>query len=118
MKTTHNGWNKENIQHLLATNDRAVERALVQIYYRQTDDEKNVHMTKHSNGVGFTAFDAEFLTELAQKCIKYNGLTEKQLAVARKKMTKYWKQLLEIAETSPISYKQRRLDYATESNGA
>jgi hypothetical protein len=98
-----NGWTKDSIQSLLATSDRAVERALVQIYHRQTLDEKKAGDTSEHNGVGFTGIDGEFLSDVAAKCIKYNGLTAGQLKAVRPKMMKYWKQLMEIAEQSPVS---------------
>lgn len=96
-----NGWSKDHIQFLLQTNNKAVERALLQIYARQTAYEKRANDTQLHNGVGFTAYDGEFLSEMAVKCERYNGLTERQLAVVRRKMMKYWKQLLEIAAQSP-----------------
>jgi hypothetical protein len=92
-----NGWTKEHIQHLIQTNDRAVERALIQIYNRQTADEQRSSTTNRENSVGFTAFDAEFLTSVAQQCIARNGLTQGQIHRIRPKMMKYWRQLLEIA---------------------
>lgn len=97
-------WNKESIHNLLDTNPRAVERALVAIYRRQTADEQAQHATRHSNGIGFSAFDAEFCTDVAQKLISgyYNGLTPKQLAVSRNKMKRYWRQLVEVAEQSSV----------------
>lgn len=98
-----NGWSKEHLQHLLATNDRAVERALIQIYNRQTRSEQvSMHTSEH-NSVGFTAFDGEFLSNVAEKCIKFHGLTPGQLVAVRPKMMKYWKQLLEIAAESTKS---------------
>lgn len=45
----------EYIGWLLATNDRAVERALVCLYNRQTIDEQLSEDTKHRNGRGFSA---------------------------------------------------------------
>lgn len=92
-----NGWTKEHIQQLIQTNDRAVERALIQIYHRQTADEQRAATTNRENSVGFSAFDAEFLTKIAQQCIARNGLTPGQVNMIRPKMMKYWRQLLEIA---------------------
>jgi hypothetical protein len=101
-ETAHNGWTKDAILHLIATNDRAVERGLVQIYWRQTSDEQSAHATRCHNGRGFTAFDAPTLTGIAQRCIAKNGLTPKQLALVRRRLVKYWKQLLEIAADSSV----------------
>jgi hypothetical protein len=99
-KMTANGWTKEHIQHLLSKSHLAVERAVVQIYHRQTEDEQSYNSTSESNGIGFTGCDAPFLSKIAANCIQYNGLTEKQVAAIRPKMLKYWRQLLEIAAES------------------
>ena len=107
-KTAANGWTKEHIQHLLMTNDRAVERALIQIYHRQTQDEQKCSATTEHNSVGFTGFDGELLSSIAANCIKFNQLTPRQLEVVRPKMMKYWKQLLEIASKSPTAPKFER----------
>ena len=98
-----NGWTREHIIHLLNTNDRAVERALLQIYLRQTHSEKVSMNTHIHNNRGFTAFDGELLTNIAEKFISTGKLTMGQLNIVRPKMTKYWKQLLEIASESTKS---------------
>lgn len=90
-------WNKESIQALLDTNDRAVERALVAIYHRQTDSEKASDNTTNANGVGFSAYDAPLLSDIAKKCIYWRGLTNGQLRLVRPKVRRYWRQLAEIA---------------------
>lgn len=104
-KTTPNGWSKEAIQTMLATNDRAVCRALVAIYSRQTHQEQISGTTKEHNGVGFSAYDAEFLSSLAEQVKTRGTLSPRQLELARKKVKSYWRQLLEIAATSPVQYK-------------
>lgn len=104
-KTTPNGWNKDAIQSLLECNDRAVCKALVAIYERQTEHEKCIGQTKEHNGVGFSAFDAEFLSSLAEQVKTRGTLSPRQLELARKKIKSYWRQLLEIAATSPVQYK-------------
>ena len=95
-----NGWSKEHIQHLLLTNDNAVGRALLQIYARQTEAEQRHKNTEEDNGVGFSGVDGQFLSDVAERYKRYPKLSEKQLAIVRRKMLKYWKQLLAIAATS------------------
>lgn len=94
--TTH-AETKERIQALLATNDRAVERALVAIFRRQTSYEQQAEATNEDNNVGFTGADAGFLSSLAKGVLRFGHLTPKQLPYARKKMMKYHRQLAEIA---------------------
>ncbi len=101
VKATANGWTKEKIQHLIDTRDKAVIRALIQIYHRQTASEQNAQSTTDANGVGFCANDAQFLTDVAQKAQKYH-LTERQIAAVRPRIRRYWRQLLEIAASSPV----------------
>jgi hypothetical protein len=89
-------WSKESIQNLLKTNDNAVISALMRIYDRQTSDEQDVKDTRDWNSVGFTGVDAYILSSFVEGYKKYNRLTPKQMAIARNKMKKYWKQLLDI----------------------
>ena len=91
-------WNKDAIIQLLDTNDKAVDRAVVQLYRRQTQEEQATHATKVNNGVGFTGLDAEFLSSLAESAMKYGQLTPKQRAIARTRVKKYWRQLLSIVQ--------------------
>jgi hypothetical protein len=89
-------WNKESIRELLEKNDRAVWRAVHRIYQNQTESEKMTENTHEDNGVGFTGADAYILTNFAKFYIKTGYLTTKQTAYARKKIKKYWRQLLQI----------------------
>jgi hypothetical protein len=91
-------WTEAKIKALLETNDKAVMRALVAIYRRQTDEEKQSRETRASNGVGFNAFDAKICTELALQVINGRGLSRGQLSLARNKMKRYHRQLIEVAK--------------------
>lgn len=90
-------WNKESMQELIDTNDRAVSRALVVIYHRQTSEERASHTTSVHNKVGFSSFDAGFGSSLAEQVIDGRTLSEKQIAAGRKMIRCYWRQLIEIA---------------------
>lgn len=90
-------WTKESIQQLLDENPEAVRRAIVAIYKRQTAEEQASLTTRVDNKIGFGAFDAEFLSSLAQRIERGWGLTDKQLAIGRNKIKRYWRQLAEIA---------------------
>lgn len=95
-------WDKAAIHKLLDENPRAVERALVVIYRRQTSDEQVSFQTTHANSRGFGAYDAEFCTDVAQKLIsgRIHTLSPKQLAVVRNKMKRYHRQLCEEANAN------------------
>lgn len=104
-KTTPNGWSKDSIQALIDTNDRAVMKALLVLYSRQTAAEQATQATREHNGRGFSAFDAEILSSFAMQVKTRGTLTAKQLEVARKRVRSYWKQLLEVASASPVQYR-------------
>lgn len=94
-------WTKEMVQELLERNDEALARAVIQIYQRQTTTEQSSQQTKDHNGIGFTAFDAPFLSAIAVSLPRYqNKFTKRQKDKVRPMMKKYWKQLLQIIESN------------------
>lgn len=89
--------NKGYIAWLLMTNDIAVERAIVAIYNRQTEMEKEAKETIKCNGVGFTASDAKFGSYMAKWILSGKKLSGVYLEKGRKMSIKYCDQLLQIA---------------------
>ena len=94
---------KAMIQDALTKSDKFVERAILALYERQTAEEQAYAMTEEDNGMGFNGQDAELLSSYAEwikKSWKEEGkrLSDKQRAIARKKLPKYWAQLAEHAE--------------------
>lgn len=92
-------WKIEEIKNLLQSNDSMVEKSVLQIYQHQTSDEQTSEHTKHLNGVGFNGFDAEFGSSIAKRLLAGNKLSHKQIAATRKMITKYAKQLTNIANS-------------------
>lgn len=92
-------WFDSEIKQLLETNDQMVVRSLVKLYECQTADEQVERETKHHNGVGFSAFDASILSSFAQQVKQNRRLSVKQMEIARKKLTRYSKQLTAIANS-------------------
>jgi hypothetical protein len=92
--------NKAAIQNLIATNDKAVVRGLIAIYERQTEAEKNTQATLENNGIGFSGCDAEILSSFVKWYKEHGYLSPKQLAISRNKITRYWKQLLQVAASN------------------
>lgn len=88
-------WDKDRIQTLIEDKDIAVYTAMMRIYDKQTADEQKYQDTHLYNSVGFTGVDANIMSSFAESYKKFGRLTPKQMAIARKKMKKYWKQLLQ-----------------------
>ena len=92
-----------DIVKLLETNDRAIARALVVLFERQTEDEKATEHTRHHNNRGFRPCHARMGTSMAKFYLERGFLTPKQIAYWRKKgkegmrISIYWRQLLDAA---------------------
>ena len=92
-------WNKERIQQMLQTNPRAVERAIVAIYERQTADEKATSHTRHDNSVGFRSNHASKGSYYARWVKSGRQLTGFHLQNARTIAMQYHRQLCDIANS-------------------
>lgn len=97
--------NKESIVSLLKNDKRAVARALVVLYERQTSDEQAQEGTRHLNGRGFRPCHARMGSSMAKQFMKYGSLSDKQIsywrvpdATGSMRIGIYWAQLLEEAE--------------------
>lgn len=100
-------WTPARIREKLLASDVMLERSIIKIYEKQTTAEQNAGVTVEHNGVGFTAFDAEFMTSLVRQIQTSNRreggrLSPQQRAIARNKMLKYSKQLARIVETTHV----------------
>jgi hypothetical protein len=96
--------NKSTITNLLATNDKAVARALVVLNNNQTADEQAQETVKYQNGKGFRPCHARMGTSMATFFTARGYLTPKQIAYWRKLDAKgnmriaiYWNQLIDAA---------------------
>jgi len=86
-------WTPALIKERISTSDLAVKKALLRIYDWQTEDEKFIQETRESNGVGFNGVDSEILSSFAEQLKTKGWLSPKQIALARKKLTKYSRQI-------------------------
>lgn len=87
---------KETIALKVSTDARWATRALLVLYDRQTRDEQEAQYTKHQNGIGFSAFDAQILSSFAQQIQQGRSLTDRQLTVAFRRLPRYARQLAEV----------------------
>ncbi len=85
------------IQESLRTNPKAVEKAVISIFSLQTASEKKNEIAVEENGVGFNRFDAEVLSNFAKILLNGRSLSTKQFILAKTKIAKYSKQLLNLA---------------------
>jgi hypothetical protein len=101
---------RDSLQALLNRDDRqfvtnVVGRALKGLLDRQTREEANSNTTNEHNGIGFTGADGRSGVLTAKSYIKNGTLQDWQLDRWLKpqkngyaRITKYWKQLDEIAQ--------------------
>ena len=79
----------------LGSDDRWAKKALERICQGQLPDELDDQQTRYTNGVGFNSNDASILTDIHESSMKHGGhMTQKMLAVVKRKMPKYAGQLL------------------------
>lgn len=61
---------QEFIAQQMEKSDAWLYRSITAIYKWQTEDEKAIQATSHSNGVGFNAIDAHILSSFANKLLR------------------------------------------------
>lgn len=69
---THTLHTREQIDHILRTNDRAVERAMIVLFKFQTASEQRRANTDVNNDVGFSMVDARVGTRFARWLLGMN----------------------------------------------
>ena len=87
------------IKEQVSFNPKWATRALMTIYEYQTADEQASGYTRNWNHVGFNGVDSEILSSFAEQVNKGRTLSPKQMAVVFRKMPKYAKQLMNIADS-------------------
>lgn len=102
-------WTKDTVKAWIQNSDinnlthrAALSRALIFLYNRQTTDEQSSHTTSHDNGVGFSGYDAEFLSSVALGVQRYGSMTVKQAECVKKRLARYSGQLLLMLDPSHI----------------
>lgn len=110
-------WTREQIEGLLKTNPIFVERSIVELFRRQTEDEKQINNATHTNLKGFNKPDARRMTIYAKSIIKRrkerdegNRLDEWQMKDAHKRIMKYAGQLAKIANDKAMEKAQTHME--------
>lgn len=99
---------RDYLQKLVKTNDRALRRAVCLIYDYQTPEEKQERKSIEENSVGFSRIDAIELGAVAEKLKKGEEPSEGEMAKARNKMPKYWRQLMWISKEQQKAKKEKQ----------
>ena len=90
-------WTKDEIKYKIFTSDEWLYRAILAIYSKQSDKEKETGETRYENGVGFTGYDARSLSYYAKWILRHKKLDRWHINIVRERMMKYAKQLTKIA---------------------
>ena len=81
------------IRRNITENPAQAVKAMLRIFEYQTDDEKAQGSVYVDNGVGFAGTDSQILTSFCDFYKKHGYLSDKQLAILKKKIGKYAGQL-------------------------
>jgi hypothetical protein len=90
-------WTRDEIDALLKERPEAVERAILVLWNRQTDDEQASQDTKHHNARGFSAAAAHLGSYYAKWLLAGKHLTGLHLDKALRIALRHSKQLVEEA---------------------
>ena len=91
-------YTKEFIQEKLSTDLRWIERGVLVLFGRQTEDEKSSQVTRWENGRGFNSSDSRYLTYVSKYLMGGRHLSGRHLEKVSLKLPKYWRQILEEIE--------------------
>ena len=84
------------LQKQIEEKDATAIHALLFIYDKQEEEEREYEHTHYANGVGFNKADAEFGSSLARQYRERGFLSPKQMGFVRKLIRKYAGQIVEI----------------------
>lgn len=102
----------EQVLAKMNRDDKFAVNLLLALFNRQEADEQTTGCTRHENGVGFNGVDAPILTSFAEQAIRTraarkegrcdysNDLSPKQIALLRKKLAKYARQLTDLTNAA------------------
>ena len=90
-------YTRADIDRILNSNPRAVGRAMIVLFERQTADEQQRSSTRHQNGRGFNAYSARSGSYYARWVQSGRQLTGRHLVKARLIALRHSRQLVEEA---------------------
>ena len=102
MKTLTRSTYREFLKEKLSTDAKWAIQAMVRVFEYQTATEQSREYTKDRNGVGYTPADARLLASFTKQWESKHFLSEKQIFHIKKRMPKYWRQVLEISDLKKL----------------
>ena len=90
-------WTRDEINTLLTSNPKAVERAMLRLYELQTQEEKASDSTRVNNNQGFSSYAAHRGSYYAKWVQSGRSLSGHHLEKARAIAIRHSRQLVEIA---------------------
>lgn len=102
MKTTKTNITKY-VRFRLKTNPAWATKALVKLFTEgQTADEQVSEVTRYDNNIGFSGADSEILSSFAKQYMKKGYLSDKQMALLHKKISKYSRQVIAFSDQEKL----------------
>ena len=92
----------EFVKNKLSTNSKWALHALMKIFDRQTEDEQRTNSTHLHNNIGFTGCDAEILSSFAKQYQRKGFLSDKQMKLLYRKISKYHRQVIELSDAKKL----------------
>ena len=86
------------LRNLLVTNNKALFRAIILIYDKQSEEEKAMEKSINEDGEGFSKYDAKYMSKVAKKLKSGKELSYSEIAMSRVIMPRYWRQLMKISK--------------------
>jgi hypothetical protein len=90
------------VQNKLSTERVWQVKALIAIFNRQTETEKQVESTLIHNDIGFTGCDGQILASFAKQWLSRKWLSEKQYYLLGRRIPRYWKQIYELSDKNKL----------------
>jgi len=107
IKITKEG-TKGFIRHMIKTNVKWALRALVVIYNQQDSDEKMFSSSNKHNGRGFGKVDASLLSTIAERYIRTNNISARDIVTVQNKVSKYAGQIYDLSDKTKLETNYRQ----------
>lgn len=108
-------YDKEEIWQLILKNKKFAERCMLKIYSKMTLEEKAKGFSLNHDNIGYNRYDTPFMCFVCEKLKSGNELSAREFYMARYRLKKYLKQLVNIA--NEIEEEKEAIKEVNESPG-